>query len=365
MILSHHHFMLHKSFFFILLSLALAACTGRSGTASANNKAGKAPTLATQVDENLPVSKIVYVKPVGTQLLFDEVSIKEATNGGVALYDKEFMVPNKDSPKPVAISNADKWQSLTVNDETEYYLWAYRGHELGMTLTKRSYDQFIDELQQRMEIGDEEGIFLAKIVLREGTLVSVSELYQDKDTVTAAPTLLIEELPTVSDFPKVEGKIVKAVRYTDITGENLILLTETDIVYKQDEQGNYSASKELFAYRFFLHDNYKQVWQVRDFVRDCEVDMTVSFVLDAFRITDLNGDSNAEIWMTYMLNCAGDISPNTMKIIMYEGEKKYAVRGKAKNDFMGGEYTMDAAFASGPSEFSDFAKEMWEKYKNQ
>jgi len=344
--------MLHKSFFFILLSLALAACTGRSGTSSANNRAGNA-------------SKIVYIKPVGMQLQFDEVSIKEAAHGGVVLYDKEFMVPYNDAPKAVAISNADKWQSLTVNDLTEYYLWAYRGHEQGMTLIKRSYDQFMDELEQRMEIGDDEGIFLAKIVLREGTLVSVSELYRDKETVTAAPTLLIEELPTVSDFPKVEGNIVKAVRYRDITGENLILLTETDVVYKQDEQGNYSASKELFAYRFFLKDHDKQVWQVRDFVRDCEVDITVSFVLDAFRITDLNGDGNAEIWMIYMLNCAGDITPHTLKIIMFEGEKKYAMRGKAQNDFMGGEHTMDAAFASGPSEFSDFAKEMWEKYKKQ
>ena len=351
----------------LLLGFGLTACTGRSGASSVGNQAGNAPAHATQSDENLPAGKIVYVKPAGTQLQFDEVTVKEAANGGVALYDKEFMVPYQNAPKPVTIANDGKWQSLTVNDDTEYYLWAYRGHEQGMTLTKRNYEQFIDELQQRMEIGDDDGIFLAKIVLRDGTLVSVSELYQDKETATAVPTLLIEELPTVSDYPKVEGKILKAVRYTDITGENLILLTETDVVSKQDDLGNYSASKELFAYRFFLKDNNKEVWRVRDFVRDCEVDITVSFVLNAFRITDLNGDGNAEIWMTYMLNCAGDVSPNTMKIIMYEGEKKYAVRGIVQNEFMGGELEteMNKLFASVPSEFRDFAKELWVKYKNQ
>jgi hypothetical protein len=132
-------------------------------------------------------------------------------------------------------------------------------------------------------------------------------------------------------------------------------------------------SKELFAYRYLLKKGGapKQVWRVTDFVRDCELDgMTVSFIADAFCVTDLNKNGEAEIWMAYILNCAGDPGPMTMKIIMYEGGKKYAVRGNTRslvteNEYAGGEYTLDAAFASGPAVFSAFAKELWEKYKNQ
>jgi hypothetical protein len=55
---------------------------------------------------------------------------------------------------------------------------------------------------------------------------------------------------------------------------------------------------------------------------------------------------------------------------MYEGSRKYAVRGETRsrvyeNEYAGGDYTLDAAFASGPPEFASFARELWEQYKNQ
>ena len=183
------------------------------------------------------------------------------------------------------------------------------------------------------------------------------------------------------DFPKVKGNIVKSVRYADATGENLILLTETDVVSKPDtgDYPNYPPrSKELFAYRFLIKKGgkFEQVWQMTDSVRDCDLDgMTVSFIPEAFRLTDLNNNNKAEIWMTYVLQCAGDPSPITMKIIMYEDGKKYAVQGETRalvahfengeKIYAGGEYVLDKAFNSGPKEFAAFAKELWEKYKNR
>ena len=60
----------------------------------------------------------------------------------------------------------------------------------------------------------------------------------------------------------------------------------------------------------------------------------------------------------------GDVSPVEMKIIMYEGNRKFAMRGHQKikvsaTDYMGGEYKFDNAFIYGPKEFKIFAQKIW------
>jgi len=192
------------------------------------------------------------------------------------------------------------------------------------------------------------------------------------------------ELPMdidAADFPKVTGNIVKSLQYEDYTGQNLVLFTETDVVEKPcpDCPLFPSRSKGLYAYRFLVNQperTFQQVWQVTDFVRDCIFyEMGASFIEDAIRITDLNNNGEVEIWMVYVLTCRGDTSPKTMKIIMYEGGRKYAVRGETrslaaefedgKKEYAGGEYTLDPAFNAAPYEFVSFAKELWEAFKNQ
>ena len=177
----------------------------------------------------------------------------------------------------------------------------------------------------------------------------------------------------VHDFTEIKGQLVKAVRYADVTGDNLLLLTETDIVVKAEtKDGDETRSKDLFARRFLLKNGgaVEQVWRVTDYMRDCDLDgFDARFITDAFRITDLDNNGLAEIWVPYILQCAGDPGPMTMKIIMYEGDKKYAVRGETRssvgdNTYAGGEYTLDPAFTGSPAEFRHFATQLWEKYKN-
>jgi hypothetical protein len=60
-----------------------------------------------------------------------------------------------------------------------------------------------------------------------------------------------------------------------------------------------------------------------------------------------------------------------MKIIMYHGQQKFAMRGqnkvfsgtddKGKKYYIGGDYKYDKAFADGPKEFLEFAKKLWDK----
>jgi hypothetical protein len=73
-----------------------------------------------------------------------------------------------------------------------------------------------------------------------------------------------------------------------------------------------------------------------------------------------------EVWIMYTTVCHGDVSPGDMKIIMYEGKQKFAMRGHDKvqvseKDFDGGDYKFDQAFNAGPKAFRDFAVKLWNK----
>lgn len=172
----------------------------------------------------------------------------------------------------------------------------------------------------------------------------------------------------VHALPAVQGQPVKMLRYQDRMGDNLLVLTETG-VYPGAVPN--SRSKDLYAYRFLLNPDgtTEQMWQVLDFSRDCDLDgLRAEFILDAVCITDLDGEQLAEVWLPYVTSCAGDPGPERMKIIMYSGSQKYAVRGSTYawvggDEYAGGEYVMDAALQEGPPVFRRFAARLWERYK--
>jgi hypothetical protein len=68
----------------------------------------------------------------------------------------------------------------------------------------------------------------------------------------------------------------------------------------------------------------------------------------------------------YKTVCHGDVSPSNMKIIMHEGDKKYAVRGTnqvklSEKEYEGGKYVFDDAFKGGPETFRQYALQLWKK----
>jgi len=162
------------------------------------------------------------------------------------------------------------------------------------------------------------------------------------------------------------GKIVQGVRWTDSTGDNIVILTVTEKTQSKSDEG---SNGSLYAYHFLVSgDSLKQTWRVYDFVKECSVDMFLYFVDKTFLVTDLNKDGKAEVWIMYKVSCQGDVSPVPMKIIMYQDNKKFAVRGTTKvnvsaNEYMGGEYTFDEAFKNAPIEFRQFAEKLWNEHK--
>lgn len=167
------------------------------------------------------------------------------------------------------------------------------------------------------------------------------------------------------------GNNKQAVRWTDSTGDNIVILTLTDKTQSKNAPDDGYREGALYAYHYLLSgDSAKQTWKVSDYVKECPVDMFLYFVDKTFAVTDLNKDGKAEVWIMYKVSCQGDVSPIPMKIIMYQDNKKFAVRGTTRtkvsaSDYMGGEFTFDEAFKNAPAEFRQYAEKLWKQNKNE
>lgn len=175
----------------------------------------------------------------------------------------------------------------------------------------------------------------------------------------------LTKLPNGINF---NGKIKTAVRWTDKSGDNIIITTETgEKTSKKVEPTDDFREAAIYAYHYIVKiDSTILTWKVYDFIKDCSFDIEASFIKNSFQVTDLNEDGVAEIWIMYKTVCTSDVSPCDMKIIMYQGQQKFAMRGKNKvkisdKEFYAGEYKFDHAFADGPKEFLEFARKLWNK----
>jgi hypothetical protein len=176
-------------------------------------------------------------------------------------------------------------------------------------------------------------------------------------------TLSKEAIPKSMHYT---GHIINAVRYIDSEGEHIIISTETGNVDVKEE-GNSYLKADLYAYNYLINGNQQTLsWQMHDFTIVCPVDTKAKYIPNTFAVTDLNKDGKAEVWLMYITGCRGDVSSGSMKIIMHEGSKKYAIRGSSRVQIMdkqydGGEYTLDDAFKTAPTVFKQYALALWKK----
>ncbi|HTE01786.1 MAG TPA: hypothetical protein VK668_21000 [Mucilaginibacter sp.] len=165
------------------------------------------------------------------------------------------------------------------------------------------------------------------------------------------------------------GHVINAVQYTDSEGEYIVITTETGIVEAKGEDSFRKA--DIYAYNFRIEGaQYTLTWQMHDFINDCDADTKAKYISNTFAITDLNKDGKGEVWLMYTTVCRSDVSSANMKIIMHEGNKKYAIRGTNRvkisdKDYSGGEYTIDETFKTGPVVFKQYALQLWKKNLNE
>jgi hypothetical protein len=182
--------------------------------------------------------------------------------------------------------------------------------------------------------------------------------------------VLAQSTPTLLDkslIPKsfnINDSIFQAYKWTYDLSENIVVLT---LNKSKNEEDLSNGNLNVFYYTI-KNDSIKRQWRIYDFINDCDVDLIVYFLNNSFNVTDLNSDGKPEIWIMYKLSCQGDVSPVTMKIIMYEDRKKYAVRGATRvkvsdNETFGGDFIFDENFKLAPKEFRDYAEKLWDLHK--
>lgn len=166
-----------------------------------------------------------------------------------------------------------------------------------------------------------------------------------------------------------KGELKDVLRFTDSEGDHLLVCSETGVKNSPSDESMRQA--ELYARHYVLQNGqYSERWMVSDFVRDCPVDLEAQFVPNTVQVTDLNKDGVGEIWIMYTTACRGDVSPSAMKIIVYQGKQKFAMRGRkqvslGEKEVLGGDYTFDQAFTQGPAVFREYAKKLWKKHVKQ
>lgn len=188
--------------------------------------------------------------------------------------------------------------------------------------------------------------------------ISVFHVHGQQIKVRAVDSSRLVSLPSGS------GRIIKALSFKDTVGEHTIVLRETGIYGSKGDEDLRSA--ELTAQSFL---GGVQEWRIYDAVKDCPVDVNCKFWADRCWVTDLDKNGHAEVWVMYILGCAGDVSPRILKLIMYENKTKYAMRGESRvtlspNYSAGGGYQFDERFAKGPEAFKKFASTIWKKHMN-
>jgi hypothetical protein len=160
---------------------------------------------------------------------------------------------------------------------------------------------------------------------------------------------------------QIPQNIIYSKQFSDKTGQHILLLIKE---HKTMPEGKENIS--LKAFQFVNNDSkWIQEWIIKDFV-DCQnLDIEGDFMTDLVSITDLDSNGICETTVAYSLICSGDVSPKVVKVIMRQGNLKYAVRGESlikidKNTQYGGEYKTDDKLKAYPV-FMDFMVAKWKK----
>ncbi len=184
--------------------------------------------------------------------------------------------------------------------------------------------------------------------------------------------LSYDDIPRALDF---RGTVIEALKWSDSMGENILIQTVTGhFTWKdyEDDSTDYMTQdkSELYIYLFQKSngdDSYKRKWRVYDYIECFGVDRFTGFVPQATTITDLDNNGITEIALPYVLICRGGMDPGVMKIIMYEGTTKYALRGstrigcKTEHPY-GGEYEPSDNLKKNKL-FMDFLSKHWNRNK--
>lgn len=170
--------------------------------------------------------------------------------------------------------------------------------------------------------------------------------------------LTAKKIPSEVEYP---GDVVQAIQWEDKVGDNIIVLTETAPAQNKDRPEKDLFEATLDGRHYVLQvDHWRPRWSIHDQVHECNLEIAANFVGD-IELTDLDEDGIAEVWILYRIGCHGPERPSYMKIVMYESEIRYSIKGLSDATIgeKRGDYSMDPNFTNGPAAFREYATDLW------
>lgn len=167
------------------------------------------------------------------------------------------------------------------------------------------------------------------------------------------------------------GHINNAVKWMDSISTHFVITSITGQVKTTPKDEEDGSDAYLYVYHYIVkNDSTKLLWRISDYNKACPFDIELYFVGKAFSVTDLDKNGMAEVWVMYKNSCQSDVSPVPTKIIMYEGIKKYALRGESRvkisaTEYIGGSFTLDDNLKNGNALFRQYAEKLWIKNKTE
>ncbi len=197
--------------------------------------------------------------------------------------------------------------------------------------------------------------------------------YQRKPEVFAnnKPETLAQIKPvvlTAKDLPKSltpKGKLLKAVKYRDLLGFQLIIASRFDTTKRitGENSADENTSEICVKHYRMVNGVLNQNWAVTEYKSDT-YDFTLDFNNDIFTITDLNNNGKGEVWISCSL-IVGMVK-GELKTIMYEDSIKHTMTGTLRSEIgsgmmQGGEFRFDKAFTTTNKEIKNYAITRWNK----
>jgi hypothetical protein len=186
-----------------------------------------------------------------------------------------------------------------------------------------------------------------------------------KDAPAATPIPMLEFKPDMINGKLYKGKIVTGKRWKDARGENIIILCESGVYWKDIYDATRSA--KLYAYHFLKNRDsvWEEAWKMTDLFDDCAWDINCEFFEKSLAVTDLDGDGLGEVSFAYALRCKGDGQPDEKKFIFFEGIDRYLLKGHTyafEKRKPAADKVVEKKFDDAPDAFVEYAHEQFSKF---
>lgn len=165
-------------------------------------------------------------------------------------------------------------------------------------------------------------------------------------TVIPASQAVLDKAGIVMD-----GKLVAARKVRDRAGEHLLVLTQSSGPSRTQPDNRVERTDLAASYYSRGAARWTREWVVQDGVDCPSLDHTGEFFPDQLSVTDLDHNGMAEVTVAYKLFCGGGVDPAVLKVILRQGEQKFAMRGSTRivipgQPPLGGEAVYDKALSA-------------------